>query len=189
MQNLDELWRLRRLRSRVTLVAVLVLFPFALRGIAQQLTGTLSGTAFDTSGAAVPNASVTLKNQASGDARTAVTDGRGHFVITAVQPATYSVNIAASGFRTWQENGIVMNQGDAREIPSIRLEIGGSTTSVEVIGGGGAVVPTDTPEISTSLNQEMINNFPLQGRDAGELLKVMPGMGINTGTHVGPPVQ
>ena len=41
------------------------------------------------------------------------------------------------------------------------------------------MVPTDTPEISTSLNEKMINDFPLQGRDAGELLKIMPGMALN----------
>jgi iron complex outermembrane receptor protein len=89
MQNPGEISRLPRLRSSVNLIAVIVLFLFALTGTAQQLTGTLSGTAFDASGAAVPNASVTLRNQASGDVRTAVTDGHGHFVITAVQPATY----------------------------------------------------------------------------------------------------
>src|SRR5882757_7848929 len=162
-----------------TFAAVMMLFFFTPAASAQQLTGTLSGTASDTGGAMIPNASVTLRNQASGDLRTAVTDSQGHFVITAVQPASYSINISASGFRTWQENDIVMNQGDARQIPNIRLQIGTNTTSVEVIGGGSAVVPTDTPEISTSLSEKMINNFPLQGRDAGELLKIMPGMALN----------
>jgi Carboxypeptidase regulatory-like domain/TonB-dependent Receptor Plug Domain len=165
-------------RWTITFVAVMVLF-FSAAATAQQLTGTLSGTAFDTMGAVVPSASVTLRNQASGDLRTATTDARGRFVITGVQPATYSINIAATGFRTWQENDIVMNQGDARDIPNIKLQIGGSSTNIEVIGGGDAVVPTDTPEISTALNQQMINDFPLQGRDAGELLKVMPGMALN----------
>ena len=107
---------LERVGSRLCakLALVVALLVFALPGMAQQLTGTISGTVFDTAGAAVPNASVDLKNQASGDTRTTVTDGSGHFVITAVQPATYSVSIAASGFRSWQENDIVMNQGDAR---------------------------------------------------------------------------
>ncbi len=166
-----------RLCAKLALVVALLVF--ALPGMAQQLTGTISGTVFDTAGAAVPNATVDLKNQASGDTRTTVTDSSGHFVITAVQPATYSVSIAASGFRSWQENDIVMNQGDARQVPNIKLQVGGNTTSVEVIGGGAAVVPTDTPEISTSLNEKMINDFPLQGRDAGELLKIMPGMALN----------
>jgi hypothetical protein len=178
MKNYEGFQRCSRW-GLTTFVAMMMLFFFASAASAQQLTGTLSGTASDTTGAAIPNASVTLTNQASRDVRTAVTDGRGHFVITAVQPATYSINISASGFRTWQENDIVMNQGDARQIPNISLQIGGNTTSVEVIGGGAAVVPTDTPEISTSLNEKMINDFPLQGRDAGELMKIMPGMALN----------
>src|SRR5258707_13722118 len=93
--------RLRRYSRRglTTFAAGLMLFFFTSAASAQQLTGTLSGTAVDASGAAIPNANVTLRNQASGDVRTALTDGRGHFVITAVQPATYSVNISASGFR------------------------------------------------------------------------------------------
>ena len=174
---------IRRSRSRLLFAAICLLAAFVAilsqSALAQQLTGTLSGTAFDQSGAAVPNGDVALKNQASGDVRTTTTDGGGHFVITAVQPATYSITITAKGFTTWQENDVVMNQGDNRSVANIKLQIGGNSTQVEVIGGGDAVVPTDTAEISTSLNEKMINDFPLAGRDAGELLKIMPGMGIN----------
>ena len=65
---------------------------------AQQLTGTISGTAYDQSGAAVPKASVQLKNEASGDLRTSVTDKTGHFAITGVQPANYTLSVTATGF-------------------------------------------------------------------------------------------
>lgn len=149
------------------------------RGIAQQLTGTLSGTVYDRSGAIIPAAQIVLKNEASGDVRTVTADNSGRFVITAIQPANYSINISASGFTAWQENDIVMNQGDARDIPNIKLQVGNVSSQVEVIAGGAAVVPTDTAEISTSLNEKMIDSFPLQGRDAGELMKIMPGMALN----------
>jgi hypothetical protein len=155
-------------------VVLMALLAFmAPRGLAQQLTGTLSGTVYDRSGAVVPGAEVVLKNQASGDVRTAMADSSGRFVITAIQPANYSVNITAKGFTTWQENDIVMNQGDTRDIPNIKLQIGNVSSQVEVIAGGAAVVPTDTAEISTSLSEKMITDFPLQGRDAGELMKIM----------------
>ncbi|MGC2162617.1 MAG: carboxypeptidase regulatory-like domain-containing protein [Silvibacterium sp.] len=161
-------------------VLLLALLAFLMpAGNAQQLTGTLSGTVLDQTGAVIPGAQITLKNQTSGDIRTATSGASGLFVITAVQPATYSVSITANGFTTWQENNIVMGVGDTRAIPSIKLAIGGVATKVTVIGGGAAIVPTDTAEISTSLNESMINNFPLQGRDAGELLKIMPGMALN----------
>ncbi len=152
---------------------------------AQQLTGTISGTAYDQSGAVVPKAKVVLKNEASGDERTTVTSNDGHFVITAVQPGSYSIVVSAAGFSSWQENGIVMNTGDSRDVPNIKLNVGGNSTQVNVVAGADVVVPTDTAEISTSINTEMINDFPLQGRDAGELIKIMPGMALNNGGSQG----
>src|SRR5271170_1558600 len=158
---------------------------FTPSGHAQQLTGTLSGTVYDQSGAVVPKANIVLKNESSGDVRTAVSGNDGHFVITAVQPASYSVEISAKGFSSWQENDIVMGVSDTREVPNIKLNIGGNSTQVNVIAGADAIVPTDTAEVSTSLNQQMINDFPLQGRDAGELLKIVPGMALNNGSSQG----
>jgi hypothetical protein len=177
----------RRLRYVYTLTwllaAVLALYPAI--SSAQQLTGTISGTVYDQAGAVVPKANVVLKNEASGDVRTTVTEGDGHFVITAVQPGSYSIVISAQGFSGWQENNIVMNTGDSRDVPNIKLNVGGSATQVNVVAGADAIVPTDTAEISQSVNTEMINDFPLQGRDAGELIKIMPGMALNNGTNQG----
>jgi hypothetical protein len=148
---------------------------------AQNLTGTITATVHDQSGAVVPGAHVTLTNEKSGDVRTATSGASGEFVITAVQPAEYSVEVTAAGFTSWKENDIVMSVGDTRSIPNIKLAVGSNSEKVTVVGGGAAVVPTDTAEISTTLNEKMINSFPMQGRDAGELLKIMPGMALNTG--------
>jgi hypothetical protein len=153
--------------------------------LAQQITGTLSGTVHDASGASVPEAKVVLKNEASGDVRTVTADHVGRFVITAVQPATYSVNVTANGFAPWQENNIVMSQGDTRDIPNIKLPVGTVSSQVDVVSGGDAVVPTDSAELSSTLNREMIQDFPLQGRDAGELIKIFPGMALNNGGSQG----
>ena len=171
--------------SRLTWLFALLFGLAGLSAGAQQLTGTISGTAYDQSGAAVPKASVQLKNEASGDVRTSVTDKSGHFAITGVQPANYSLSISAAGFSSWQENGIPMGLGDARDVPNIKLQVGGASQTVDVVSGADVVVPLDTAEISTSFNQKMIEDFPLAGRDAGELLKVAPGMAINTGQASG----
>jgi len=178
------LWKRSSKWTAAWLVAIAAMV-FSSVGLSQQLTGTLSGTAYDQSGAVVAKANVVLKNELSGDVRTATTEADGHFVITAVQPGSYSVEISAPGFASWQENNIVMNTGDSRDVPNIKLNVGGNSAQVTVISGGDAVVPTDTAEISTSLNQEVINDFPLQGRDAGELLKIMPGMALNVGSGQG----
>ena len=90
----------------------------------QQLTGTLSGTVYDSATAAVPNAKISMKNEASGDIRTTVSNGVGYFSITAVQPGSYTVNIEAEGFKTWEQTGITLSEGESHSIVSIKLQVG-----------------------------------------------------------------
>ncbi len=163
----------------VFLATLILLFSSSL--FAQQLTGSLSGTATDSTGATVPGAAVELKNAASGDARVAKTNGDGFFAIVAVPPGKYTLRISAAGFAAWQEDGIVITQGDSRTVPNIVLKVGTTKTEVEVISEGAAAAPVDSGAVSTTLNQTMVDEFTLSGRDAGELIKIMPGMGTNNG--------
>jgi len=171
--------------SRPILIACLAISLFtAFPAFGQQLTGTLSGTTRDTTGALIANAKVTMTNQLSGDVRTTVSNASGYFSITAVQPGTYAVTVEAAGFKQWKEGGIVFSQGDNRDLPTIALEVGQVSETVEVTAGALAV-PTDNAEISTTIPEHMINDFPMGGRDAGELLKIMPGMAFSNGTSQG----
>jgi hypothetical protein len=163
----------------VFLATLILLFSNSLFG--QQLTGNLSGTATDSTGATVPGAAIELKNAASGDIRVSKTNGDGYFAIPAVPPGKYSVRITAAGFATWQEDGIVMTQGASLTVPNIVLKVGSTKTEVEVISEGASAVVADTGAVSTTLNQTMVDEFTLSGRDAGELIKIMPGMGQNNG--------
>ena len=148
---------------------------------AQQLTATLSGTTTDQTGSIIPNAQVEVQNQASGDIRRTVSNGDGVFTVSALQPGTYTVTISATGFNSWQQKGITLNQGDNRTLPNIALAVAGTTQQVEVVAEAAAVAPTDTAEVSNTLNTHMVNDINLQGRDAGELLKIMPGMAMANG--------
>lgn len=177
-----ELATIKKIASAAALLLVLVLL--ASNGFAQQLTGTLSATVSDSAGAVVPNAKITMKNDASGDIRTTVSNGSGYFSITAVQPGSYSVSIEAPGFKTWNQTGIVFSQGDSRTLPNVKLEVGKVTETVEIKAGADVVIP-DNSEVSTTLNTQMIEDVPILGRDAGELLKVMPGMALTNGLSQG----
>ncbi len=166
------------------LIAVVAMFT-AMPAHAQQLTGTLSATVYDSTGAVVPGATVTLKNADSGDVRKSVSDGSGYFTFTAVPPATYSITVAAKGFTTWKLSGVVMNLGDSKTVPNIALKAGSEGTTVEVVADKNVEVPLDTPEISTTMNAEQIEDMSLGGRDAGELLKMMPGAAFTNGGSQG----
>ncbi|MGA9072009.1 MAG: carboxypeptidase regulatory-like domain-containing protein [Terracidiphilus sp.] len=166
-------------------MAVLAVILFGLQGIpasAQQQTGSLSGIVVDQTGARIPNAKIELKNEASGEARATVSDKEGYFNISAIQPATYELFVSASGFAKWEAKGVVIGLGDQRSIPNITLKVSANgTESITVVSGEDVVVPLDTAEVSTTLNENVINDFPLGGRDAGELLKIMPGFGRTNG--------
>lgn len=182
MNSSFEFTALNKIASVAALLLVLILLSSS--SFAQQLTGTLSATVTDAAGAVVPNAKVTMKNERSGDVRTTVSNGSGYFTITAVQPGSYSVLIEAPGFKTWQQSGIVFAQGDSRTLPSVKLEVGQVSETVEIKAGADVVIP-DNSEVSTTLNTELIENVPIVGRDAGELLKVMPGMALTNGLSQG----
>jgi len=167
------------------LVAVIAMILIGFQGVpasAQQLTGSLSGIVVDQMGARIPDAKVELRNEASGDARATVCDKEGYFNIAAIQPATYSLFVSASGFTKWQAKGIVINLGDQRSIPSITLKVSANANeTVTVVSGEDVTVPLDTAEISETLNEKMISDLPIGGRNAGELMKIMPGFARTNG--------
>jgi hypothetical protein len=152
---------------------------------AQQLTATLNGIAMDPSGARVAGAVIVIKNEATGDTRNTQADSSGFFAVTALIPGTYSVEISAKGFTSWEENGIVLNQGDSRTVANIHLKVGSETAEVTVISGADAEVPVDNAEISATLNNELVDSATLTGRNAAELIKMMPGVAFNNGGGAG----
>jgi len=163
-----------------SMLCLLIVMLLPSLSLGQQLTGTLSGTVADSAGAVVPNAKVTMKNEASGDIRTTVSNASGYFSVTAIQPGSYSVTIEAAGFKKWERTGVVFAQGDNHTLANLKLEVGSVSETVEIKAGADVVIP-DNAEVSTTINQELVEDTPIVGRDAGELLKIMPGMAINNG--------
>jgi hypothetical protein len=163
--------------AAVILIATLGLSPPA---VGQVANGSLSGTVYDVTGAVVPNAEVVLRNEATSVLRTTSSNDAGYFAFQAVPPASYSLNVTAPGFKTWQLKHIVLNQAENRSLAAITLTLGEAKETVEVTASVTAV-PVDTPESRTTLNEQMIANLAIQGRNASELIKIMPGMGMNTG--------
>jgi len=152
---------------------------------AQSLTATISGTATDQTDARVPGAKVTVVNDATGDTRDTKADKEGFFSVTALIPGTYTVSVSAKGFASWKETGILLNQGDSRSIPNIHLKIGTEDTAVTVVSGEDAEVPVDNAEVSATLNNELVDSATLTGRNAAELIKMMPGVVFNNNGGAG----
>lgn len=149
---------------------------------AQTTSATLTGTVFDSSGAVVPDAAVTLKNEASGDLRTTKSNGEGYFTFASVPPATYSVIVEKENFKTWEAKSIVLNSDDKRNVAGIKLEPGLAKETVVVEGSSVPITPVDSGEKSTLINEHFLQNVAIVGQNAAEFIKIMPGMAMTSGT-------
>src|SRR5580704_18866978 len=146
MISASEICSFKKTAIATCLLAFTLLTSFC---FGQQLTGTLSGTVYDSAGAAVPNAKVSLKNESSGDIRDTVSNGVGYFSITAVQPDSYTVNVEAPGFKAWEQNSITMSQGESHSISNIKLQVGQVSETVEIKAGADGL--TDLPDLELDI--------------------------------------
>ena len=164
------------------LVAGLALLILCMPVSGQVATGSLSGTVADSSGAVIANAHVKLVDEATNLSRETVSNGVGYFSFGAVQPGSYTVVITAPGFKLWLRKGVTFNQAENRSFSSITLTPGTNVETVEVSADMSAV-PVDTPESRMTLTTQTITDTAIQGRNASELIKIMPGMGFNRGLN------
>jgi hypothetical protein len=164
-------------------IALAILLVPALTGPdanAQSSSATLDGTVFDTSEAVVPNATVILKNQASGDERHLVSNGSGFFLFAALPPATYTVTVIHDGFSKWQGKDIVLTSGDHRSVTAIRLKPGAQTETVVVSATETPITPEDSGQKSYTIDQHILQNVAITGQNAAEFVKILPGMSMST---------
>lgn len=165
-----------QLRCAAWLLAACLLFvppTFA------QQNGSLTGIVSDSSGAVVPGATVTLKNEVSGDERKLLTNAEGFFNFASIPSATYTVIVEMKGFKTWERKGIGMNLGDRRTITDIALEVQSSTTeTVTVSSTVDTVTTVDSGEKSAVLGTKQLDNIAIVGRNAADFIKILPGMAM-----------
>jgi hypothetical protein len=138
---------MRRLCAFVFAVLVLVCLATT-AGLGQVADGNIVGTILDASGAAVPNADVTLENVATGVKSSAKTDENGLYRFNNILIGRYSVTVAATGFSTtaMRDVGVELNKTTTA---NARLEVGNVSTTVEVADASTTVDPTTAQLAST----------------------------------------
>lgn len=141
----------------------------------QSITGQLSGIVNDQSGAVIPNANIILRSDATRDVRRTVSNSEGFFSFAAVPPGTYTVTVEAQGFANWERRGVILNPGDKRTLSDIELGATAVAGTVDVTATQDQIAPVDTGEKAAVINEKQIQNLSLVGRNAAELIKVLPG--------------
>jgi len=164
-----------------TIGFALLLMTLVQPGLFAQSTGTVTGTVYDQAGAALPKASVELVNDATKDTRKTTSNDAGYFSFGSIQPGDYTLKVAASGFRGWAQSGIPVRPGDVRNVSDISLQVGSQGETVQVEAVAEEIAPVDSGERSSVLTSKQIDNLSLEGRDATELIRTLPGFSVYNG--------
>jgi Carboxypeptidase regulatory-like domain/TonB dependent receptor len=137
-------------------------------------TGRLEGTVLDQSGAAVPNATVTITNQATGRQVTATSDpNTGNFSVPSLSVGEYNINVAVPNFKAYSQ-AVRIDPGQVANA-KITLEPGEVTQTVTV-SDQAALVNSASSDISATINSAQVTDLPLNGRDFTQLALFSPGV-------------
>jgi len=128
-----------------------------------QTAGAVSGHVSDPTGAVIPDAAVSLRNIETGGARSTVTTGSGDYTFTEVPPGSYKIEIKHKGFKAATSSDFQVSvQQSLRQ--NFTLEIGQVTESI-TITATGALLQVDNASLGTVVENESINELPLNGRN------------------------
>lgn len=165
-------------------VSLLFLTLFTLSALAgAQSLGTVTGTVTDQSGAVLGAAQITLHNESTGEDRATHSNDAGYFSFASVTPGAYTVKVTVANFKAWEHKGLPIRPGDVRSVEAV-LQIGAATETVEVVTTADEVAPVDSGERSSVITAKQIKNLTLQGRDATELVRTLPGFAVFNGGSI-----
>jgi len=157
-----------------SILSILILFFAILTNAnAQTSTADIVGTVTDSTGATVPNATITLVSKDTNLTRTFRTDKSGSFTFTSLIPGTYSLKVAAAGFETVTGSDIVIAAGDRRRIDTV-MTVGATTQTIEVTSAA-PVLQTDSAALGSTVTERSVEDLPLNGRDYITLTQLVPG--------------
>jgi hypothetical protein len=167
------------------LKAVLFLFTLVLtvapKAVGQTTTATLSGTVLDKDGFAVPQSKVVVTNRATKAQSVSTANGAGVFSFPGLSSGDYTVTITAKGFESFVVSTVHLDPGDTRSLQEIRMKPGNVDLTVTVDASTLNNVQ-DTGERSSLITSKDLDKLSLEGREVTELLKILPGSAINTGS-------
>ena len=157
-------------------------------GMVAQVTSRVTGLVQDKTGAVVPNATVTLTNEATNVSLVTKTTSAGTYTFDGIQPGTYRVTVEMSGFKKYVASGNVLDVGKPVKVDA-SLEVGTAGESVEVHDAGNRVETSTSGNFGNVIDEVSLTTLPIvgtRGRNVLNLIDIQPGVnvGANTGGGV-----
>ena len=165
----------KALRRPSTVLLLLLLVGALLHSVPAQaqFSSSVQGTVTDSTGAAVPNAPVTLTNPETNAQFHATTNGSGGYRFSSLAPGSYKIKVEATGFQPKEvEVRLSTEQVAGVDIP---LAVGGATSSVTVTTEASGLNKEET-RVETTLSEDAISVMPLENRGTFNLVNAAPGV-------------
>jgi hypothetical protein len=159
-------------RSRHVLLCCIFLLAFAFQASAQQ--ATIVGTVTDPTGAVIARVSIRATLTSTGETFTTTSNEAGQYVLPSLGNGSYDVRAEATGFKAFEEKGIVLNVGDRARV-DVALQVGETRESVTV-EAVATMVQSDSGEISEVITGNQVLDIATNGRNMVSLAALMPGV-------------
>ena len=151
----------KHFRLAVSFLALLLLLP-TLISAQSIVTGAISGTISDPSGAVIVGATLNLRNNATGEMLTTTSRADGVYQFSLLKPGTYSLTVTQQGFKQVSQTvEVLLGQTSTS---NLKMELGAGAVTVEV-SGQGAMLQTEDANISSNFDTNQIQNVPNPGGD------------------------
>src|ERR1700678_3872124 len=168
-----------RYGKTVALLILCIAMALALpRALAQAIFGSVNGTVTDASGAAVPNASITITDTDKGTPRMVTTSDSGTYLVHDLIPDHYLFKIEAPGFATVQSEIISVSADSSAQV-NFELKPGTASQTVEVTAEAPEL-KTDRADVSTTLNTLTVEETPNLIRNTTALVLLAPATTAST---------
>ncbi len=168
------------LRNAIRILgASIAILLISFSAFSQGNAGRILGGVTDQSGGAMAGAVVTVTDTARGISRTLTTDSSGEYNAPNLIPGTYSVRAEVKGFKTAEHDGIVLEVNAELRV-DLTLQPGEQSEKITVTGEV-PLVETTNAELGGTLQAQIIDNLPLNGRNFENLLQLRPGVTIYPG--------
>jgi Carboxypeptidase regulatory-like domain/TonB dependent receptor-like, beta-barrel len=169
----------------ISLCIVMLLWANFAFGQAQSNAADLQGFVKDANGAVVADATVTVRNPATNLSRTTTTNNEGLYRIVSLTPGDYDISVEATNFKKAVLPKVTLTVGQRADV-DITLEPGQITESVTISDATSEVIETSKTAISTTIDQQRINNLPINERNYLSFALTTSTVGRDNGRPIGP---
>ncbi|HEY2963985.1 MAG TPA: TonB-dependent receptor [Pyrinomonadaceae bacterium] len=169
----------------ISLLAMLLVSASVALGQAQSNAADLQGVVKDPTGAVVANATVTTRNPGTNVSRSATTNDEGYYRIINLPPGDYEVTVEAPNFKKAVLTKVTITIGQAADV-DISLEPGQISESVTISDATSEIVETSKTAVATTIDQQRINNLPINERNYLSFALTTSTVGRDNGRPIGP---